>query len=216
MDDRILAACELSNDLIFQKIPKDRLAYYIDVPLAAGRKAAGRFAGENIRALYKKYEIEIREAGSGKGGYGVVLRGQAVMDAKGCSVEIYRDSIEALAKHSRWKDTVLTCEQALEIHLAHEFFHILEYLENSSVVKEMEPVQTFSFFGLRRFSQVQRCGEIAAHVFAKELLKLPVLPNLYDYLYLIGTGKMTPLAFDDMADIQKGNIAFSEKNVMMN
>ncbi len=40
MDDRILAACELSNDLIFQKIPKDRLAYYIDVPLAAGRKAA--------------------------------------------------------------------------------------------------------------------------------------------------------------------------------
>lgn len=139
-----------------------------------------------------------------------------VMDAKGCSVEIYRDSIEALAKHSRWKDTVLTCEQALEIHLAHEFFHILEYLENSSVVKEMEPVQTFSFFGLRRFSQVQRCGEIAAHVFAKELLKLPVLPNLYDYLYLIGTGKMTPLAFDDMVDIQKGNIAFSEKNVMMN
>ena len=104
----------------------------------------------------------------------------------------------------------------MEIHLAHEFFHILEYLENSSVVKEMEPVQTFSFFGLRRFSQVQRCGEIAAHVFAKELLKLPVLPNLYDYLYLIGTGKMTPLAFDDMADIRKGNIAFSEKNVMMN
>lgn len=198
MDERIMAVCELANDLIFHKIPKDSLAYYADESLRAGKRAAKRFAGEDIRALYEKYGIEIRETGAGKGQYGVILRGQAVMDAGGCSVEIYRDSIKALAEHSRWKDTSLTFEQAVEVHLSHEFFHILEYLEHSSIAEKLEPVQTFSFLGLRRLAHVQRCGEVAAHAFAKELLGLPVLPNLYDYLYLMGTGKMTRSAFEDM------------------
>ena len=77
MDDRVLALCELSNDLLFHKIPRERLAYYVDASLEAGRNAARLFLGQDVRELYRQNGIEIRYAGSGKQNYGVILRGQS-------------------------------------------------------------------------------------------------------------------------------------------
>ena len=51
MEDRILAMCELSNDLLFHKIPRERLGYYVDAALEAGRSAATCFSGRSIREL---------------------------------------------------------------------------------------------------------------------------------------------------------------------
>lgn len=198
MDDRVLAMCELSNDLLFQKIPRERLGYYVDRSLKAGREAARKFAGKEIRELYAEYGVKILQAGTGRKNYGVILRGQAVLDPKGCSVEVYQDSIKALAARSEWKGITLTPKQALDIHLAHEFYHIREYLEHSSIAEELDSITRFSFLGLGFTAHIQRCSEIAAHAFAKELLNLQVLPNLYDYLYLIDTGKMSSSAFDEL------------------
>lgn len=198
MDDRILALCELSNDLLFQKIPKSRLSYYVDASLNAGRETAKRFAGQNIRQLYEERRIGIQVRNGGKKGYGVVLRGQAVMAREGCSVELYKDSLDALAQHSAYGGQSLTQEAARDTHLAHEFFHILEYMEGRSLSEELEPIVRFSFLGLSFKSRINRCDEIAAHAFAKEFLGLPYLPNFYDYLYLTGTGAMTQSDFSEL------------------
>lgn len=198
MDDRILALCELSNDLLFHKISKERLPYYINASLDAGRSIAQQFKGQDIKELYRRNNIEIHHTGSGKQNYGVVLRGQSVMNETHCSVDIYQDSIRELAAHSSWAGSSLTQEQALDIHLAHEFFHIWEYRERRSIVDALEPVVSASFFGLQRKAHINRCGEIAAHAFAKELLVLPFLPNFYDYRYLIDTGAMNQNDFDNL------------------
>lgn len=198
MDDRILAMCELSNDLLFQKIPPERMAYYVAGALEAGRAAAGQFRGTDIRTLYQNSGIQIHRGGTGKKGYGVVLRGQATMSPTECSVEVYPDSIDELARHSTWEGRRLTGEEAMDVHLAHEFFHIWEYQQQRSIVEELDPVVSFTFLGLKRRSRINRCGEIAAHAFAKELLSLPCLPNLYDYLYLIDTEKMKRSDFEEL------------------
>lgn len=67
MEDRILAMCELSNDLLFHKIPRERLGYYVDASLEAGRSAAKCFSGRSIRELYEEYGIAIRHARKRKG-----------------------------------------------------------------------------------------------------------------------------------------------------
>lgn len=198
MDDRILALCELSNDLLFHKIPQGRLPYYINASLSAGQSAAQAFGGQDIRQLYQSRGIAVRYAGKGKQGYGIILRGQCVMAKDHCSVDVYQDSIRELAAHSGWAGRRLTEEQALEIHLAHEFFHIWEYQEHRSIVDALEPVVSASFLGLKRKSHISRCGEVAAHAFAKELLGLPFLPNLYDYRYLLDTGAMDQADFDGL------------------
>ena len=204
MDDRILAMCELSNDLLFQKIPPERMAYYVDGALEAGRAAAGQFRGTDIRTLYQNSGIQIHRGGTGKKGYGVVLRGQATMSPTECSVEVYPDSIDELARHSTWEGRRLTGEEAMDVHLAHEFFHIWEYQQQRSIVEELDPVVSFTFLGLKRRSRINRCGEIAAHAFAEELLSLPCLPNFYDYLYLIHTGKMKRSDFEELCSRMEG------------
>lgn len=211
MDDRVLAMCELSNDLLFHKIPKQRLPYYVEASLEAGRSAARSFAGQDVQELYRQFGIGICKAGNGKQGYGVILRGQSVMSRQGCSVEVYQDSIRELAAHSTYNGAGLTEEEALRVHLAHEFFHIWEYLEHRSIVEELEPIVSFSLLGLRRKSHINRCGEVAAHAFARELLQLPFLPNFYDYLYLMDTGNMAPSAFQELTERMTALLA-SEKN----
>lgn len=200
MDDRLLAMCELSNDLLFHKIPPQRLAYYVDRSLQAGRECARLFAGTPVQKLYEQYGLSIHYSGNGKHGYGVILRGQSVMGPDGCSVEVYQDSIRELAAHSAWEGTVLSPAEALNVHLAHEFFHIWEYREGRSIVEELEPVTTLTLLGLRRTAHISRCGEIAAHAFAKALNGLLFLPNFYDYLYLIDTNQMTSAAFQSLTE----------------
>lgn len=200
MEDRVLALCELSNDLLFHKISPNRLGYYVDGALDAGRRAARNFSGRSIQQIYQENGISIRYAGSGKQSYGVILRGQSVMSDAECSVEIYQESIDALASHSSWEGGALSAQAALEIHLAHEFYHIWEYRNHCSIAEELEPVIRFRILGIQRKAHIRRCEEVAAHAFAKEMLGLPVLPNFYDYLYLMGTGKMTQTAFRELTE----------------
>ena len=191
VNDRILALCELSNDLLYGKIPADRTAYYIDSSLEAGRAAAREYAGTDIRELYRTNEIQIQYCQENKSTFGVVLRGQTVMGKEEVKVELYSASIESLAKNSRiYNSQPVDYNTALNIHLAHEFFHFLEYKKKSFVSEELDSVVIMKLFGLRRRARINRCSEIAAHAFAKELLHLPYLPNLYDYAYLVNTGKM--------------------------
>lgn len=196
VNERILALLELSNDIFYHKIPAGRLSYYIDTPLAIGREVAAQYAGQDIFALYSAQGIAIDYRPETSSKYGVTLRGQAVMSKAECRVELYESSIRTLSGHSAFDDLPAPdYEAALRIHLAHEFFHFWEYKNGRSVSDEMDSVATIRVLGFARHAKISRCGEIAAHAFAKELLGLPCLPNLYDYSYLLAEGKLTRESF---------------------
>lgn len=201
MDDRVLAFCELSNDLLYHKIPPEKLSYYVDSSLIAGKAAADEFRNCNIEQLYRDYDVAIQYYEKSSARFGVTFRGQSVMSKNGCSVELYRESIQELARHSSFQnEKMLSCEKALQVHLAHEFFHILEFKRDSFVSMKLEPIQTVTLPFFTKVAHVSRCSEIAAHAFAEQMLQLPVLPNFYDYLYLIDTGKMSWEAFNVMME----------------
>lgn len=199
MDTRILAVCELSNDLLFQKIRKERLSYYIDEPLRIGTEAAAAYAGKNLYDLYAERGIGIRFKEDGSGAFGMAYRGQITLEPGNCAAVIFRSSIRALAGHSFGPGLPGLDETLAEqIHLAHEFFHFLEFESGNYVPQVLEPVTTLKVLGFERKARINRCSEVAAHAFAKVLLELPVLPNYYDYRYLVNTGKMTGEAFEAM------------------
>lgn len=203
MDVRALALCELSNDFLYHKIERQKLSEYIDVPLAHGKKVAHEFDGKNIEELYEEYDIKIKYSKSGKRNYGVILRGQVTMSKDECEVEIYTESIELLAKYSECNGVTLTYDQALQVHLAHEFYHFWEYKNEFSIVDQVQKVERFSVLGLKMHARINKSCEIAAHAFAMELLGLPTLPNYYDYMYLIKTEKMKEEDFHLLIDKMK-------------
>jgi hypothetical protein len=201
MDDNTLALCELSNDLVYAKIPQEKLWYYISNSQESGRNAAREFRNCDVLKLYDEYHIRIKYLNKSTERFGILLRGSAILSQKECCVELYRTSITELAEHSKFDGgTLLDYDSALRIHLAHEFYHFLEYKKGITISMRLDPVQTLKLKLYARNVHVKRCEEIAAHAFAKELLKLPVLPNYYDYLYLIDCGKLTQFAFETMLE----------------
>lgn len=204
MDDHALALCELSNDLIYGKIPKDKLFYYVSNSLLAGKDAAKKYQGSDILKLYQENGIRVDYLDKSPEQFGVLLRGNAVLSGKDCSVELYRESIRQLAAHSKTEDgAALDYDFALRIHLAHEFYHFLEYREGTTISMRLDPVKTLDLKFYSRRAHVRRCEEVAAHAFAKELLGLPVLPNYYDYLYLIDCGKLSRSKFESMLETNR-------------
>lgn len=216
ISDEVLAMFELRNDLLYGKIKGNKYRYYIDNSLRLGREAAEKVkaAGAETADIVRMYEdagIEIiYQEKSGKN-YGTSFRAQSEYGEDGsASVLIYRQSIADLAAGSG-QDADADCsapggigeQEALLIHLAHEYFHYLEdhssdfkddktraYYNHGFVSDYLEPVGLTRILGFKRTAGILRCSEIAAHSFAKEFLGLDVLPNYYDYSYLIAGGKI--------------------------
>lgn len=231
ISDEVLAMFELSNDLLIGKVSKERYPYYVRESLKLGREAARRVkemwtalggtAGTvDIFRLYEEAQIEIvYEEKSGEK-YGVSFRAQSEYAKDGsASVMIYRQSIAELAGHSRsgGQTVELTEDMALKIHLAHEYFHYLEYhssdildektrkLYNYGFVSDyLEQVELTKIFGRRRTGGILRCSEIAAHAFAKELTGIEVLPNYFDYVYLMAEGRLSEADFSSQVQRFEG------------
>lgn len=196
-------------------------------------EAKGMAVAVDIFRLYEEAGIEIvYEEKSGEK-YGVSFRAQSEYGKDGsASVMIYRQSIADLAGHNRevkqklaghsqeltlklaehgqelkqvghGQEIELTEDHALQIHLAHEYFHYLEY-HSSEILDEktrklydhgfvsdyLEQVELTRIFGRKRTGGILRCSEIAAHAFAKELTGTVVLPNYFDYVYLMAEGRL--------------------------
>ena len=189
--DEVLALCELSNDLLYHKIPKEKLAYYIRESLEIGKATAKEFLKRDILDLCEENKIEIEYIRESKKTYGVAYRAQVEMDKKHTKICLYEGSIRELAENSDYEGRkALTYEEALKIHLGHEFFHYLEYTKKDFVPERLEEIVTMKLLTFKRKARIQRCSEVAAHSFAKELLGLKELPNVYDYIYLVNSGKM--------------------------
>ena len=203
ISDEVLGMFELSNDLLYGRIPEDRYRYYVEESLRLGREAARNVKGTgDIFALYEKAGIEIMYQEASGENYGVSFRAQSEYGKDGSAkVLMYQKSIAELARHSL--DYGIGEEEALAVHLSHEYFHYLEY--HSGEMKDdktmpyyscgfvsdyLEPVQLLQLFGRRRNAGILRCSEIAAHAFAKEMTGLEILPNYYDYTWLMAGGKL--------------------------
>ena len=197
--DEVLGLCELTNDLLYHKIPKDKVSLYIEESLEIGKSAAQAYKGMDIIEVCKESGVEIQFLKESKKTYGVSFRAHVEMSQKQTKIWIYEGSLDDLAKNSKFAGRKsISYQDALRIHLSHEFFHYLEFKQDRFVSAILPKIVPFQVFGLKIERSINRCSEIAAHGFAKELLQLEELPNIYDYIYLINSGQMKQEHFFDM------------------
>ncbi|OWA34282.1 hypothetical protein B9G55_18355 [Saccharibacillus sp. O16] len=195
--DLMLAHMELRRDPMFRRIPEQSRLYYAQRSLEAGREAASETSRWTIGELLEQAGIQVRIEGSSGGMWGTALRAQIDWTGKVPYITVYRESMRQLAEAASVYPELfgeLTIEQAADIHLAHEYYHWLEYTSGTFTADRLLPVE-IRFGPLRRKASVRQCGEIAAHAFAKELLGLAHLPSLLDVCYLLHQGQWNLEAF---------------------
>lgn len=184
--DEFLGYLELKQDLLFNKIPPEARKGYIIQALEIGQEAASQVATTSITRLYEQANIKIVKVEKSGQLFKTKLRAQYEEGPNHTAkVTYYKESIENLARSGG-----LSYDQALKIHLAHEFFHYWEMEKATPVNEQLAKVKLTKVFGWQRYGTILRTSEIAANAFAKTFLKLPFLPNLYDYQYLITTKEL--------------------------
>lgn len=197
-DDQILAYLELKKDLLFHRIPSDKIYYYVANSLEIGRKKAQSFQHKDIKQLCKQNELDIEIVDSIGVFHKVKFRAEIIFTKKKSKIKIYKPSlVELIEAYNLVSQTELSYEDVLSIHLAHEFYHYLEYREKQFTNELLEKVNSLQIGPYKRKSSIVSCSEIAAHSFCKELLGIDFLPNLFDSIYLVHKNMWTIQDFEN-------------------
>lgn len=185
--DEFLAFLELKQDLLYHKIPPEKISYFVRESLAFGENCARKSFTKDMLKLYSQSNIRIQKEKHDGIFFKVEMRAQFESDRKGNNlVYLYQASIKKLAKASN-----LSIENMTNIILAHEYFHYLESHNQQHVSEMLDSIITMKIMGITRKASIGRTSEIAANAFAKKMLGLEHLPSYYDYQYLLKEKKVT-------------------------
>lgn len=193
----VMSLTELSEDSVFCKIPKGKVKEYIDGAASIARKKAEIFKNGNNKNLiefckHKGVTVNIIDAN-----YEVMkikYRADIYYDKK--QINIIKPSIlemyNFLEKFKTFGEGFnLTIEKIIDIHIAHELYHLIEYMEKEETGKLLPKVTTFKIGKYERKVEVTKTSEVAAHIFCMEVLNLPYHPRLLDFLYLLVSKQIT-------------------------
>lgn len=201
VNDELLAYSTLTNDLLFHKIPKEDYLYYINESLKIGKEKAKLYKQFSVEELCKKNEIDISYNKQSGKFYGVQFRAQIELKNDCKKIILYPDSLtEMLNASQKYVEEEITYEDIVRIHLAHELFHFYEYSDKQPTNEKLKPIVRLQLGPLKLHSSVMSTSEIAAHAFAKELLNLNYLPNVYDYILLIYQKELTLESFQKLVE----------------
>lgn len=184
-----LANAELRRNPLYDKFTDERKGWYIEQSLAIGTQAAEEQLerGAGITSLYASDGVELIKHRARTVGKQTALRSEIEFSGKGSSVTVYLDSIDSIYENSARfapPGLRLSRNKALEMHLAHEFFHYLEFSSGQTVSQRLPKLEVGFLGKLKRRIEVNETCEIAAQAFAKRFCGLEVLPTYYDLLYI--------------------------------
>lgn len=77
----------------------------------------------------------------------------------------------------------INLEWLKNLHIAHEFYHFLEFSQDQRTGELLKPVERKGMFRTQKVC-LQSVSEIAAHSFAKEYMGADINPKYFDCLYI--------------------------------
>lgn len=183
-----LAYLELKKGALFDKIPKELIDNYITESLEIGKVTAEKYRNKSFKELLAENNISFIKKSKRQVANMVTLRGEVnFSNKKNSIITVYEDSLKSIVNDCNPllpSNLKLDIKTTLDVHLAHEFFHYLEFSSGKTVSERLPKIVIGKFFKWERTAEIIQCSEIAAHSFSKHYCNLEVLPNYYDYVYL--------------------------------
>ncbi|SFG16350.1 hypothetical protein [Oribacterium sp. WCC10] len=198
----------LSQDKYCKYISKEQFLKYIEGAMEIGNCKAEDIKSEQKNVTFRdmpgimKSEPGI-ETVTGPGGYQIAA--YTVFQGNHCKVVLNEDVIELKLKCLKdWAaddisrqgliTEINSFEKLKGLHLAHEYFHCIEYLRCERVYEKLEPAEVKVLFGKSQ-KKIRTVSEISAHSFVKSLFSLSVSPVMLDYITMLTTGMLDPDEF---------------------
>lgn len=177
--DQALAFGDLRADMSYKYIPCEKRSYYINMGMQIGNNAAQQYANADLQAILKGDGVVINRQPKPSP---IGLHSQILYDDKTKQIDLFSNTafkIEAAMKKTPWH---ITAQQAMQMFIAHEFYHWLEYSSGMFAHRQCECVETTVPRVFRKKMFIRSVDEIAAFTFTNRLCKPPVHPKLIDYI----------------------------------
>lgn len=192
-----MAYLELKEDSQFPWIcPNDYMLYLLG-SMELGKKEGIKYQNQDLEEILKENGVRIlyqRGIETSKTVYSMI-QSQIYFTEKEKTVEIFMKVIEEkqklIKKIIKKLGFNITVEDLKQLHLAHEFYHFLEFTQKQPASRRLPPVKKQLWGVIPVCSHVQRTSEIAAHQFAKEVCSFPFHPKFLDYCYQLEKGAYT-------------------------
>ena len=184
ISDKLYAMSDLYSDHLFRKIPKSKLHYYIDYSIKIGNTVAETTKHLNknfkLREICRERNINIniinKEYRAGK----IKFRTEIFLRKR--KINIMEESIIQLQECLNDR---FTFDEVVNIHIAHELYHFIEYDKKVKTNQILEKIESFKLGCFKRHSTIVKTSEIAAHAYCKKLLSLNFHPKVLDYQYMM-------------------------------
>lgn len=176
-----------------------------------GAEAARVWRNQDLLAELERLDVAVRmvdqtPAWSAEVGEiaAYTVAGEGGVEAR--EVDVYLDVIERKVAGLERCGVDAGMDDLIRLHVAHEFYHCLEFSSGEMTADVVDTVQVKGFFGVKRLRPA-RAGEVAAHAFAREVTGFPVHPVLADWIALVGDGRHDRDAVLREFDMQVGKVA---------
>lgn len=163
-----------------------------------GRERAADWVGRPLETELEKMGVEVRRLGCAPGGGGASVRVAAFTTYSSRPtgvrrVDLYLDEIAR--KHEALLDmgAEVSLDDLVGLHLAHEFYHVLEFSDGQRTEELVPMVRVHGLLGVRP-RPPRRASEVAAHSFARIWMGRCPHPALVDALVLVASGVVSPEA----------------------
>lgn len=183
-----MAVLELGRDPSFSRAEKDGIARLVDASLELGRAEARRWRDTDLLAALARRGVLLRRlSGEGPGARaGYTLCALTTFEQgpkKERRVDLYVDVIERKWQTLCERGVEMDADDLLTLHLAHEFYHVLEFSERRMTPDVVGRLPVHGLLGTR-MRRIPRTSEIAAHAFARAWTGLEPSPGLIDAIVL--------------------------------
>lgn len=221
--ERELAVMQLLADPLTSRMGPAELPELVtcaDAALALGRAEAERLDVRDPEELLRERRVALhRIPGEGPGaraGYHLAALTTCDLNHPEKShVDLYVDVI-ARKREGLLAAGVRVGQEALErLHLAHECFHVIDFLEHRRSADKVGTVNVRGAFFRSRRRALGRASEVAAHAFARAWMGAVLVPSpaLADELALLGMGESSREGFARRLERARGLIGADESGL---
>ena len=177
---------ELKEDPLFCRIDPQQVPLYVNAAIADGKLKSEYYDKIKMFQILKQKNVAVAV---NKDGSPYQVHSQVVFRGKEIRIEIDAKTVKELNCSLYEMGVKVSTGKLILLHLAHEFYHCLEYWDQEEIGKRC-PKVTYPFFGIFPCrGYVRRTSEAAAHIFATEICGLDFHPKLLDYLLLEKSNK---------------------------
>ena len=182
--DELYGMLELMEERFFKWIPSKEYKYYLEESIRLGEEAGRKFKNKDLIEIMKKDQVEVRYRTEERNLNPLYqMKSQICFEKKNRYLDLYMNEIKKQCNSVKRVEPEINLEWLKNLHIAHEFYHFLEFSQDQRTGELLKPVERKGMFRTQKVC-LQSVSEIAAHSFAKEYMGADINPKYFDCLYI--------------------------------